>query len=375
MERTKEIVWLIPAMVLATIVVLSSIGSGEYGVTSTFDMVTYAPGDSVILEISVTEDSMIGIQIQDPDGDTILYDVIETSYSKESDDGNITALGTFTFRLSNTTKDGDYAVVIQTKATSNSRRGTISDGFTVKSPLEPLSDSDPDPEPEENPMLPIILGSVVISGILSLVWLSDRGRYFLFAFLFLPLYTRLKSNLEEDIFEHTNRGRIYQMIKESPGVTLKGVKQGVETGNGTTVYHLKVLERNGLIAKEGIHYYIKGSKPQLYHGLKRHLRPRERAIVNYLFEVKSTEEKEICAEVMESQSNVNRDLKRLISHGIVKRNKLGAAFHYSLTANYLQWIEESTAVDYHEVNRTCSTCNQIIPMKSALYCPKCGKKI
>ena len=127
--------------------------------------------------------------------------------------------------------------------------------------------------------------------------------------------------------------------------------------------------------KEGIHYYIKGSKPQIYHGLRRHLRPREKSIVNVLFEMKSADEKTICAEIMESQSNVNRDLKQLISHTIVKRNKFGGPYYYSLTADYLQWIEESLSVDYHEINRTCSACNQLIPMKSALYCPKCGMKI
>ena len=371
--RMKGItIGLISFLLFILMIGLSFRGSGHYGITSTPDKETYLAGEIVSIDITTTEESTAGIEIQNPNGSMILYDVLTTKNATDNE-GNITFSCTFTFRIPNGSEAGFYSYYVTSLSKDSTGKAFLTDRFIVKSPLIPLDD----PENDWHPMVPVplVLGAVALSGAFSVAWLSDRGRFLLLSVVFLPLYTRMKKNIEDDLLEHSNRGRIFQMIKDSPGVTLKGIKQAVETGNGTTVYHLKTLERNGQIMKEGIHYYIKGSKPQIYHGLRRHLRPREKSIVNVLFEMKSADEKTICAEIMESQSNVNRDLKQLISHTIVKRNKFGGPYYYSLTADYLQWIEESLSVDYHEINRTCSACNQLIPMKSALYCPKCGMKI
>ncbi len=72
-------------------------------------------------------------------------------------------------------------------------------------------------------------------------------RYRAFLTLF-PLYSHLRKNeIEKDLKEQSVRGRIYQHIIENPGTHFSLIRKAVKAGNGTTCYHLDVLEREGFV--------------------------------------------------------------------------------------------------------------------------------
>lgn len=103
-------------------------------------------------------------------------------------------------------------------------------------------------DPIDLPIPPIVVLSMGASALVLLfMTFTDIGRFALFSLIY-PLYTRLtKRNIEQDIEESTIRGRIYQHILDNPGTNFSRILRNVEAGNGTTSYHLKVLERNGFI--------------------------------------------------------------------------------------------------------------------------------
>jgi len=86
------------------------------------------------------------------------------------------------------------------------------------------------------------------------------GKYRLFLLCF-PLFSRLtKDDIEKDIEQQNIRGRIYQYVVDNPGTNFTRILKGVAAGNGTTSYHLHVLETNGFIKsikKDFKKYYFK----------------------------------------------------------------------------------------------------------------------
>ena len=94
-------------------------------------------------------------------------------------------------------------------------------------------------------------GAVAAVGIgawlLIILGLTENGKYGLFKFLVVPLYTKIR---REEVLDHFTRGRIYGMIESSPGVHYTLIKKKVGVGNGTLTYHLSTLEREGFIRSE-----------------------------------------------------------------------------------------------------------------------------
>jgi predicted transcriptional regulator len=83
--------------------------------------------------------------------------------------------------------------------------------------------------------------------LLAFLGLTENGKYALFKFLVIPLYTKIR---REEVLDHFTRGRIYGMIESSPGVHYTLIKKKVGVGNGTLTYHLSTLEREGFIRSE-----------------------------------------------------------------------------------------------------------------------------
>jgi len=128
-----------------------------------------------------------------------------------------------------------------------------------------LEEGSPEGEGDDETILPVVTPRgfvviVVVVGISGLLFIItfEPGKYRLFL-LFLPLFSRLtKKDIERDIEQLTIRGQIYQHIRENPGTTYSRVVKAVGVGNGTTTYHLNVLESTGFIKsmKEGFHKYF-----------------------------------------------------------------------------------------------------------------------
>jgi len=123
---------------------------------------------------------------------------------------------------------------------------------SIHNPADPTEEDDnwlPFPLPEG--YLPGILVGIVLLGVgggLAVAFhVHEPFRFFLLR-LFAPLYTRLNEDrIERDIKQQNIRGRIYQFIKDDPGVAFSEIRNEVGIGYGTTVYHLSVLLRERYI--------------------------------------------------------------------------------------------------------------------------------
>ena len=79
---------------------------------------------------------------------------------------------------------------------------------------------------------------------LAIAFAASEAFRFRFLRTLLPLYTRLsEKKIEKDIKQQNIRGRIYQHIKDTPGINFSEIKKEMKVGYGTAVYHLSVLVR------------------------------------------------------------------------------------------------------------------------------------
>lgn len=94
-----------------------------------------------------------------------------------------------------------------------------------------------------------------------LVFASEPGRYSLFKFLWVPLYTKIR---KEEVLDQFVRGRIFGFIEHNPGVTYSQIKRRIGVGNGTLTHHLSMLEKQNYIKAERDGLY-KRFYPRDYH--------------------------------------------------------------------------------------------------------------
>jgi len=81
---------------------------------------------------------------------------------------------------------------------------------------------------------------------------TEHGKFAIFQFLFVPLYSRIK---KDRVLDNFTRGMIYGFIMSNPGVHYNFIKQKLGLNNGSIVYHLTVLERQELIKSEKVGLY------------------------------------------------------------------------------------------------------------------------
>jgi len=147
---------------------------------------------------------------------------------------------------------------------------------------------------------------------------TEVGIFALYSFAFL-MYTRLKS---ERVLDNFTRGQVYGHICENPGLHLSELKKRLELPNGTLVYHLKTLEREGLIRS-----YPNGGKRIFFSTKERvskeiaHLTKAQRWILQIIRDEPGVSQKKISAETGLSDSTVNRIVHDLRLKGMVKMEK------------------------------------------------------
>ena len=172
----------------------------------------------------------------------------------------------------------------------------------------------PDDDDPITPLPPVVVFSVSLGAIMVMfVAFTDIGRFGAFSLIY-PLYTRLtKRSIEQDIDEHTIRGRIYQFIIDNPGSNFNRVLRGVEAGNGTTSYHLNVLEQNGFIKSQkkdfSIYYFKTGVR--LPYKLQSKLTFTELEILKVLGSRSDLSVSEIASYIDRSVQTASENIQRL----------------------------------------------------------------
>jgi len=96
----------------------------------------------------------------------------------------------------------------------------------------------------------VALAAVIASGA-AVAFLTEPGTYNLFTAA-VPLYSRLR---KDDVEKQETRVRIQDHLADHPGSTYSELKRILELNNGTLAYHLRVLEREGMIKARRVGRY------------------------------------------------------------------------------------------------------------------------
>ena len=182
------------------------------------------------------------------------------------------------------------------------------------------------------------------------VGVTEAGRYRLFLFFF-PLFSRLsKEEIEKDFQQHSVRGRIHQHILENPGTHFSRILQSVEAGNGTTSYHLNVLETRGFvksIKKGSKKYYFEAKYARtaganFLYRLQAKLSFTELEILKILSEGKTLSVSQIAHIINKSPQTTSYNIRQLERMGFVKSYKENQLKMCSITGKGEKYFTKKT---------------------------------
>ncbi len=146
--------------------------------------------------------------------------------------------------------------------------------------------------------------------------------------------------------ENKNRFRIYNFIKENPGVYFRELISRLKINKGTAEYHLKMLELAGLIAslqnKGYKRYFLNGSKfsnsDQAVLSALREDTPKR--ILVALIKKPGLSQGEIANVIGISRPAVIWHMKTLTKHGIVKSENLSLVLKYRISSEFLPIVQK-----------------------------------
>lgn len=109
---------------------------------------------------------------------------------------------------------------------------------------------------------PFGFGPAALPGVVGLTLLAVLAAVLAHAGYVTVAYSRLK---ESDLLAHPTRRRVYDLVRARPGLHLLGIVEALGAGRNTVLYHLRVLERGGLVTHVALRkfrrYYVTGTVP------------------------------------------------------------------------------------------------------------------
>jgi len=149
---------------------------------------------------------------------------------------------------------------------------------------------------------------------------TETGRYALIP-LFLPLYTRLH---KDELMDNETRGLIRGCILSDPGIHYKAISRRLRLSNGAAAYHLRTLEREGIIRSRTDgrlrrFYPAEMTQAELPVNLTR----LQKVIFEILREQEGLSQREI-ADLMEaSYPTIHRHINRMAELGVLRLERRG----------------------------------------------------
>jgi predicted transcriptional regulator len=166
----------------------------------------------------------------------------------------------------------------------------------------------------------MVIASMVVVVSLGIALATEVGRTSILLTL-LPMYTRLRT---KDILDHFTRGKVYGYVIANPGDHLSSIRSSLQISNGTTVYHLRVLERECLLKsrRDGIYkrfYPYEMRVPSDPTGLKE----SQKMILRTIKGAPGISQRDIASHLGISSSSVSYHMGDLIEEGMVIRQRRG----------------------------------------------------
>ena len=151
----------------------------------------------------------------------------------------------------------------------------------------------------------------------------EFSRYRFLTLFFFPLYSHIH---EENALDHFTRGRIYQFIKDNPGVHYSRLRKELDLNNGVLSYHLHTLNRVELVKsrRSGIRklFFITGSQvPDIISAKLNYL---ETTIRQIILENPGISQQEVGKKVpQKSQRTISHYIKKLSRKDYIYTEKDG----------------------------------------------------
>ncbi len=162
---------------------------------------------------------------------------------------------------------------------------------------------------------------------------SEVFKYRWLTLAFVPLYAIAH---EEKVLDHFFRGRLFEYIKEHPGVTFSALKEHFEVNNGTLTYHLHKLEREELITYRNLGkyklFYADGMRIK---GVEVVISPLDKAIIEMISKEPGITSSQVIALVGDERSRrtVSRHLKQLERKRFIRVEKSHGARRLYITGD------------------------------------------
>lgn len=162
-------------------------------------------------------------------------------------------------------------------------------------------------------------------GIFTFIGSTEVGKYKFLSFI-LPLYTKLT---KDEILDHYTRGKIHGYILANPGEHYNSIRKALDISNGSFAYHLKVLEREGVIKskRDGVYkrFYPSGM-PIPTNGS--HLKEIQKLIIKKIKETPGISQKEIATFLGLASSTIHYHVQFLIGANMIKSRRMGRKIKY-----------------------------------------------
>lgn len=192
--------------------------------------------------------------------------------------------------------------------------------------------------------------TMMLGACTTTVWSSERGRWNLYCGLFIPLLSRIRSReLEEP--DKFKAGQLFQVIMMNPGINLKALKELTGIKNGTLIYHLDRLEREGLIksTKQGhlrlFHSAREEMADERYNRL-RYLRETQMRVLNFIYSNPDSSQKDLSLMLQMNLQVISYHLRELLRNGFINRHGLRRFYTYSVEEGVMGQMDLMMDVDW-----------------------------
>lgn len=146
----------------------------------------------------------------------------------------------------------------------------------------------------------------------------------------LPLYSRIA---RDDVLDHSTRSEVYELLKQTPGLSLQAIAEELDVSRSTVRHHVRVLEDNDLLAHTSrgrcrLHYPV-GREAE---ALRRHLLANPtRAKVAETVSEGACSLSEIAEAIDANAGAVHFHLEKLCDAGLVERRENGSVTYEAAT--------------------------------------------
>ena len=184
------------------------------------------------------------------------------------------------------------------------------------------------------------------AGILGLLAIGTAAAVYAWqhiSFLAAALYTRLN---KPDILDNDVRSRIYDIIRDNPGISAREVHRRSEQSWGTVVYHLRQLERHHLVVSRSLgrtrNYYENHGK---YRGMEVQLAclqsERARVLARAIVAQPAITQEQLAAASGYPQPTTSYYVRKLKQAGLIEEQREGRYVRYVPHADLPRFIAMS----------------------------------